>query len=208
MSARKFTLVELLVVIAIMAILAALLFPALGTAKRFASSVTCKNKLKQHGVVFNYYVDDYDGWMVPHYNDTTGDLWFNVYSNAGLMPSVTSFAVLKKNTWLYCADAPSTDTPERYGMSATVSGTSFMKLSNRMATIRSWRGEGCLDIFSDTLRPVTRRQWYYYYPTATTDTLVHLRHSLQANQCFLDGHVEGRNANALQSANSNNTYLY
>ena len=58
LHARGFTLVELLVVIAILGILAALLLPALSTAKAYAHSTTCKNHLRQMGLALKMYVDE------------------------------------------------------------------------------------------------------------------------------------------------------
>jgi len=72
-----FTLVELLVVIAIIAILAAMLLPALKNAKDYAKRILCVNNLKSNGTAISFYTDDFKGFYPLSYNYLdTNERWY------------------------------------------------------------------------------------------------------------------------------------
>ena len=87
-----FTLIELLVVIAIIAILAAMLLPAVNTARAAARRTSCTSNMKQVYVCLYMYVDDNQDFMPPSYNDSQHSYYINLYANmtADLVPSTKS----------------------------------------------------------------------------------------------------------------------
>jgi len=90
-----FTLIELLVVIAIIAILAAILFPVFAKAREKARQITCASNLKQLGLAFTQYTQDYD----EHF--THGDPWGTAQGWAGQI-----YPYVKSGGAFSCPDDP------------------------------------------------------------------------------------------------------
>ena len=62
---EKFTLIEFLIVISVIAVLAAMLLPALNKAREKAKQISCAGMMKQFGVCSVLYAGDYSDWLPP-----------------------------------------------------------------------------------------------------------------------------------------------
>ena len=90
MKRTSFTLIELLVVIAIIAILAAILLPALNSARERGRSASCINNLKQQGMACTFYADANHEQLPVDYNDHSFGVFWEVqlYEFAGKSANV------------------------------------------------------------------------------------------------------------------------
>ncbi|MCF7855581.1 MAG: prepilin-type N-terminal cleavage/methylation domain-containing protein [Candidatus Pacebacteria bacterium] len=87
MNSRRFTLIELLVVVAIVAILAALLLPALNKARERARQTICMSQLKQVGLTISLYMNDQDGIIPVSLDWPAGSIAWKEFVVQGYMRS-------------------------------------------------------------------------------------------------------------------------
>lgn len=184
-----FTLIELLVVIAIIAILAALLLPSLQNARKMARKAQCMSNLKQCGMGFLLYAQDYDGYLCASSNDKYvfgfGDDFWNIYLTQNKVTGgYVSQAVVLCPSWL-----PSSYISGGIYSYASFNRSSGYKLDN-LPTTFAVSGISEIILLVDSMRidagiSTQSVRGYAYHETAS----IHCRHNKRANCLFADGHV-------------------
>jgi prepilin-type N-terminal cleavage/methylation domain-containing protein/prepilin-type processing-associated H-X9-DG protein len=209
----RFTLIELLIVIAIIAILAAMLMPALGKVREKARQIQCASMLKQFGIITHIYAGDYNAFGPGAGNGSPGTGQNNQYiQDLDTTPPPTTYLDSGSHVTFqfYDYDIKSNDKYKCpsdkivYGVVSHLTSYAWHRIN------WNWpfgsRGTSPWRISALSKPSPLSGSGFDYYLNPVTSPLIGDAcglggykppwHSLGSNMLFVDGHIQWKNANA------------
>jgi general secretion pathway protein G len=221
-SLRGFTLSEMLTVIAIIAVLAALLFPVVGRARKSAGNAKCVSNMRQLGTALISMIGDQAPNLSVHYYDGSkeptwasdlvdkGYLSSDTMKNVARCPSLATPAELIDHYGFFCYGLNRLATLTRTSDPAANPPVQWDEKINTMTIASSSKAA----ILGDSvLRPnfmgFKGYQWLFFgFGNNGDGGIVHNRHSGRANLFFLDGHIEALTPAEIRSLQTSNPEIY
>jgi prepilin-type N-terminal cleavage/methylation domain-containing protein/prepilin-type processing-associated H-X9-DG protein len=233
-----FTLIELLVVIAIIAILAAILLPALNSARERGRSADCLSKMKQLSTAFISYADAYEDYLPSSGKRSTSDIAKSVTWGTALKPFINyeyagdwTASRISNNSQLFLCPSLPEDSTYRFDARTPTNGRDIHRMAFAYNMRLSWAKTTKLTSSSTALMLIdaARYHGFFYYagndnfalykPSWPTAQVIGKRHNDNANMLYADGHatsatdtdkkhVDLGTADGVEGGSDNRVYLF